>query len=55
MGEIKIKHYNPRQDKEAILQLIKKFEYRVGEVDLDAVSKELDHRANDLKMRNSIM
>ena len=55
MSEVKITHYNPRQDKEELLQLIKNFEYRVGEVDLDVVSKELDHRANDLKLRNSII
>ena len=44
-----------KNKQEELLKLIKEFEYRVGEIDLNQVSKELDNRANDLKLRNSIV
>jgi hypothetical protein len=55
MAEIKIARYNPRNDKEELEQLIKDFEYRVGDVDLTLWNKEMDSRLKDLKLRNSMV
>ena len=53
--EIEISRYNPRQDKEALQDLVKEFEYRVGKIDLVKFSAEIDARAKDLKLRNSMI
>ena len=55
MSEITITRYNPRKDKEELEQLIKEFEYRVGEVDLKLWNAELDSRLKDLRLRNSMI
>ncbi|MHA1602242.1 MAG: hypothetical protein ACTSUI_04450, partial [Promethearchaeota archaeon] len=55
MGEIIITRYNPRLDKESLIDLIQNFEYRAGKLDLNAFSQELEKRLKDLKMRNSII
>ena len=54
--EIQISRYNPRQDKEALLELVKDFEYRVGKkINLENFSAEIDKRSKDLKLRNSLI
>ena len=55
MSDINLTRYNPRQDTEELLKLIKEFEYRTGEIDLNQVEKELKSRSNNLKLRNSII
>ncbi|MHA1745807.1 MAG: hypothetical protein ACTSWW_07395, partial [Promethearchaeota archaeon] len=57
LNEIQISRYNPRLDREGLLELVKDFEYRVGEerLDLEKFSVELDKRSLDLKLRNSMI
>ena len=55
MSEIKITRYDPREDKEELENLVKDFEYRLGEVDLDKFKKELETRLKDLLLRNSMI
>ncbi len=55
MADIKITRFNPRQDKEEMLALIKEFDYRVKDINLDEVSKQIDLRNKDLKLRNSMI
>ena len=55
MSEITITRYNPREDKEDLNNLVKDFEYRIGDVDLDKFNKELEARLKDLRFRNSII
>ncbi|MHA1776471.1 MAG: hypothetical protein DRO88_05980 [Promethearchaeia archaeon] len=55
MAEIKIARYNPRKDKEQLEALLKAFEYRVGEVDLEKFNKEIEERSRDLRLRNAMV
>ncbi|MHA1672315.1 MAG: hypothetical protein ACTSYI_01680 [Promethearchaeota archaeon] len=55
MSEIKITRYDPRKDKEELENLVKNFEYRLGEVDLVKFAKELEARLKDLRLRNSMV
>lgn len=55
MTEIKIARYNPRKDKEELEALIKDFEYRVGEIDIEKFSKEIEERSRDLRLRNAMV
>ena len=53
--EIQISRFNPRQDKDTLLELVKEFGYRVENIDLEKFSAELDTRSKDLKLRNSLI
>ncbi|WP_457558037.1 N-acetyltransferase family protein [Candidatus Harpocratesius sp.] len=55
MSEITITRYNPRKDKDELEQLLKDFEYRIGKVDFDKFSKEIEERSKDLRLRNSMI
>ena len=56
MADIKIKRYNPRKDKEALIDLVCDFEYRsLYPIDVKKFEKEIDDRVKDLKLRNSIV
>ena len=56
MADIKIKRYNPRKDKEDLIDLVSDFEYRsLYPIDVKKFEKEIDDRVKDLKLRNSIV
>ena len=55
MAPIKITRFNPRNDMDDLLALIDDFEYRVGEIDLNAVKEQIKARNKDLKLRNSMI
>lgn len=55
MATIKITRFNPRRDMEDLLQLINQFDYRVNDIDLDAVKEQIEERNKDLKLRNSMV
>ena len=56
MGEIKLRRYDPRKDKEALESLVKDFDYRsIYPIKLEDFQKEVGQRVLDLKLRNSIV
>ena len=53
---MELERYNPRKDREALIELVSAFDYRAFKpIILDNFTKELDTRVKDLKMRNSIV
>lgn len=54
--DLKIERYNPRRDKDDLMELVKGFNFRSLEpIDIDKFEKEIDSRVKDLKLRNSIV